>query len=178
MLKTNLQTAQNKYIKVILKLHPRTHLEAVHFKKVNFLKVEQRVGWIKLAMVHKIVHKSAPPYLEVLLNPVRAVHSHNTRGSQSNFIPLKCKTNFGKNTFSYTAICLWNELPTSLKLISNERSFKSNLKIYMNNWTNVSYYSCCCCFYILFLCLVTIFIYRQGNVLSFLSCNHFYLPSG
>ncbi len=131
--KTKLQTTQNKLIRAVSKLHPRTHLDAVHFRKVSILKVENRAVQIKSGVAHKIVNKTAPPYLADLLNPKRLNLSHNTRGSLSNFIAMRFQTYFGKNTLAYTATCLWNELPMSLKLISNERSFKSNLKKWLPN---------------------------------------------
>ncbi len=116
-----------------MKLHPHTHLDAVHFRKVSLLKVENRAVQIKSGIAHKIVNKTATPYLADLLNPERLNHSHNTRGGQTNLIPMQFKTDFGKNMFAYTATCLWNELPMSLKLISNESSFKSNLKKWLSS---------------------------------------------
>jgi len=40
-LKNKLQTAQNKLIRAVLKLHPRTHLDSVHFRMM-------KKGWYRL----------------------------------------------------------------------------------------------------------------------------------
>jgi len=52
-LKGKLQICQNKWIRVILKLHPRTDLLPIYFSSLGWLRVEERVCQLKLCLVYK-----------------------------------------------------------------------------------------------------------------------------
>ena len=54
---------QNKIIRFILKLEPRSHIGRVEFEKLGMLKVEDRIKQLKLNHVFKIYHDEAPEYL-------------------------------------------------------------------------------------------------------------------
>ena len=41
VLKGKLQTSQNKLVRVVLKLHPRTHLLPAHFNSLKWLRVDE-----------------------------------------------------------------------------------------------------------------------------------------
>lgn len=127
-IKNKLQKAQNKLIRVVLKLHPQSHLELIHFRQVNWLKVEDRVTYIKMILTYKITKNRVPEYLTNYFTTVRDTHSHFTRGSTINFIPWRFKTQFGKNTFRYSAALLWNRLPMEIKCSPSERVFKQVLR--------------------------------------------------
>ena len=45
--KNKLQVCQNKLIRTVLKLPPRTHLDYSHFKLLNWLPVDKRVTQLK-----------------------------------------------------------------------------------------------------------------------------------
>lgn len=128
ILKTRLQSAQNKLVRIILKLHPRTHLLPEHFDSLKWLRVEERVTLIKLCMVHRILNNAAPDYLRSYFIKVSDVHDHATRGSFSNLVPVRFKRNIGQNTFRYTACVAWNDLPSFMKSMSSLISFKIALK--------------------------------------------------
>lgn len=129
-LKNKLQTSQNKLIRLLLALHPRTHLLPAHFSSLKWLRVEERVKQIKLCLVHKIMQNAVPKYLQNYFTKVSDVHSYSTRGSSYNIVPSKFKSCMIKNSFLYSAALLWNGLPDSLKLVDTLSKFKSNLK----NW--------------------------------------------
>lgn len=129
-LKGRLQTAQNKLVRLILKLQPRTHLSQSHFDSLKWLRVEERVSQIKLCMVHKIIRNAVPQYLRGYFVRVRNVHGHATRGSLTDLVPVRFKRVIGQNTFLYSAAVLWNSLPMELKSIKPFPTFKSAVK----NW--------------------------------------------
>ena len=79
-LRNRLQTAQ-KLTRVVLKLHPRTHLDSQHFKALGWLRVEDRVGMMRLRLVHNIITDSAPDYFRDYFTKVRDSHDHWTRDS-------------------------------------------------------------------------------------------------
>ena len=60
-LKARLQTSQNKLVRFLLDLHPRSHLTPTHFSKVGWLRVEDRVKQLGLSLVYKIHYTSLVP---------------------------------------------------------------------------------------------------------------------
>ena len=69
--KNKLQVLQNKAMRFILNLGPRSHLGTEEFKALNFLPVELQVNKIKLNIMFDIVHGTAPSYLSDAVTPVR-----------------------------------------------------------------------------------------------------------
>ena len=132
-LKKQLQTAQNKLIRLILQLHPRTHLLQSHFDSLKWLRVEERVNQIKLCMVHRIVSNVVPRYLSNYFRKTSDVHGHATRGSSTDFDPVRCNQCIGQSSFLYTAAVLWNSLPTVIKTRVSFSSFKSAVKSWIRS---------------------------------------------
>lgn len=127
-LKNRLQTAQNKLIRVVLKLPPRTHLDSQHFKSLGWLTVEDRVTMLKLRLVHGIFLDSAPSYFRGYFKRVSDSHNHRTRASDANVNVFRFRTVVGKSTFAYTGAIAWNSLPASLKSIVSKNLFKVAVK--------------------------------------------------
>ena len=86
--KGKLQVCQNKLIRTVLKLPPRTHLDYSHFKLLNWLPVDKRVNQLKLSHVHNVIHGTAPKYMSNYFIPVNSSHNIGTRSSQASLIPL------------------------------------------------------------------------------------------
>ena len=63
-----LQIVQNKVIRFVLGIPPRTHLGCSEFSRVNILPVKYRADQIKLNHMFNIVHGSAPEYLKQSIN--------------------------------------------------------------------------------------------------------------
>ena len=135
-LKNKLQTSQNKLVRLIHTLHPRTHLLPTHFNSLGWLRVKQRVSFLKMCMVHRIIQNKAPRYFNKYFLKVCDVHKYSTRGSATDFIPCKVNTSIGKASFLFSAAMTWNSLPNVTKLIQSTPSFKSSLKSFLNTtWT-------------------------------------------
>ncbi len=132
-----LQTCQNRIIRFIHNLDSRTHLDAAHFSKLNSLDVTCRVNLLALNMMHKIYYETAPSYMcETSL--VHNVHSHNTRRSKMTFVLPHVKS-FGRKTFIYNAIKLWNNLPTETKMVLDKKVFKVKCKeLFLNDMLSSS----------------------------------------
>lgn len=128
-LKVKLQTCQNKLIRVVHKLHPRTHLHPDHFSSLRWLKVEERVSQLKLCLVYKIKNNLAPKYLVNYFSKVSDTHNYSTRGSSTDYRLCRFKSCMGKFSFLYSAAVLWNGLPLNLKTVSSSYSnFKFLIK--------------------------------------------------
>ena len=97
-LKTRLQTSQNKLVRLLLGLSPRTHLTPTHFDRLDWLRVDDRVQHLAMGLVHKIRYSTRIPlYLSKYFLKVNEVHSHYTRGSATNHVQPRFGTNKGLN---------------------------------------------------------------------------------
>ena len=127
-LSNRLQTAQNKLIRVVLKLTPRTHLDAHHFNSLGWLRVENRVTMLKLGMVHDIYWDISPNYFRGYFTRVSDSHNHRTRASDHNINLLRFRTLMGKCTLAYTGAVAWNSLPAPIKSMDSKNRFKSAVR--------------------------------------------------
>ena len=76
--KKRLQIIQNKVIRFVLGIPPRTHLGCSEFSRVNILPVKYRADQIKLNHMFNIVHGWAPEYLKHSINLSRS-NRYDTR---------------------------------------------------------------------------------------------------
>ena len=114
-MKIRLQTSQNKLVRLLLGLTPRTHLTPAHFDRLGWLRVDDRVQYLALCQVNKIRNSTTiPMYFSNYFLSINEVHSYNTRGSATNHVQPRYSTNKGLSSFrSYAK--MWNALPTALK---------------------------------------------------------------
>ena len=118
---------QNKLIRFILKLKPRSHIGSDKLSKLNMLKVDDQVKQLKLKHVLNIYNNTAPHYMNFNFNKLSHTHRYNTRGGSTNFLVpvIKGQT---CNTFFYTGIKEWNLLPTHIKSCISHLQFKKAVK--------------------------------------------------
>ena len=88
-LKRKLQIAQNKVIRFINQLRPRTRITSDILMNLNLLNVEIGVKQLRLNHVHKIFYNLCPSYLQENFVPLRDVQHHNTRSSGYKFLVPK-----------------------------------------------------------------------------------------
>lgn len=143
-LKNRLQTSQNKLIRFVLDMDSRSHVGLEHFKYLNWLPVPKRVDQIILCHVFKISTGTAPEYLCEHFVPLSSVHNRCTRSTMSaipaqndsfsfTFIDNKHYAiprvnSFGKKSFSYRGVSLWNGLPQELRRCKALCNFKKAVK--------------------------------------------------
>ena len=138
-LKNKLQVTQNKIIRFVLGLHPRTHIDKTHFVKLNWLPVSKRVDQIILCHMFKVHSGIAPGYLKEHFIPLSTVHSYPTRQrvsvkclegavSETGRYSIPQVKSFGKKSFSYIGCKLWNEMPQDARNAKNVPHFKSIVK--------------------------------------------------
>ncbi len=120
--KNKLQILQNKIIRSILDLGPRTRITEEHMAELNILRIPGRVKQLRLNTAHKIFYNQAPTYLNANFKRARDRTQH-TRRSQWIFIVPIIKGAEG-NTFSFNAMKDWTSLPEQLKNCENIASFK------------------------------------------------------
>merc|ERR1712121_378365 len=119
-LKDKLQATQNKMIRFILNLDNRAHIGNKERVKAGFLSVTDRVKQLKLGHVFKIKNKTSPYYLSTNFQRLNEIENKPvTRGTDNNFFSPRICT----DTFAYSAIREWNELPSKIKDIQGEKAF-------------------------------------------------------
>ena len=126
-MKGKLQIAQNKRIRVVLKVSPRTHIGRSCFQELNWLPV--RLGCPRLDQVYRSIYGPAPRYLSDYFPHVRDAHNHSTRSGVADVCLYRFRSNAGKGTFLYTGASEWNELPLPIKTMSSLDSCKNKVKI-------------------------------------------------
>ena len=127
-LKDKLQVTQNKIIRFIFNLDNRAHIGNKEIVKAGFLNVIDRVKQLKLGHVFRIKSQTSPYYLST--NFQRLNENENaivTRATAYNFYKPRICT----NTFTYSAITEWNDLPNNIKDIKGEKNFKESLKNFL-----------------------------------------------
>ena len=130
--KNSLQVAQNKTVRFINNMGPRSSVGRPELASVGFLCVEDRVKQLRLGHAHKIYYNKCPHYLKENFIKVSEHHTYNTRSSHSNFVVPKIR-GVDSTSFFYTAINDWNTLPNDLKTVENHDSFKTNLKQFLKS---------------------------------------------
>ena len=127
---SRLQRVQHSAARLISRTKKHDHITPVMIE-LDWLPVESRVKYKVLLYVYKVVHGSAPSYLQDMLSvcrPTRALRS----ASQSLLSVPKARTvTYGDRSFRVAAPTLWNMLPDYLKNAPTERMFKKQLKTHL-----------------------------------------------
>ena len=130
-LKGRFDVMQRKMIRFINKMDPRCHVDQQNLKQLQWLSVRDRVRYFRLMHVFRISKGTSPDYLGGNFTQVGAVHSHNTRGSVSDYhISESGRSSLKCSSFSFIAKKEWNSLPRELKLTNGIGSFKNKLRKY------------------------------------------------
>jgi hypothetical protein len=84
--------------------------------------------------MYKCMNGLAPEYLTEFFKKWSSVNNYTLRStSLDNLHVQKPNTNFGKRSFQYSGIILWNSLPLTLKECKNLELFKRHCSIYLLN---------------------------------------------
>ncbi len=121
--KNKLQIIQNKMVRFILNMGPRTHITNKHMFDLNIIKIPRRVQQLRLNITHKIYYNQAPTYLQTNFNKNRD-RGHHTRGCHGNYVVPNGTGAEEGNTFYFNAIKDWNSLPIDIKNCENVSSVK------------------------------------------------------
>ena len=129
-LRNRLDVLQRRMVRFIHSKESRSHIGSSDLKHLAWLSIPDRVQFFKLIQLKKIRLGKAPPYLSHSFFPITQRHTHNTRGSSTDFFVSK-DLNRSFSSFAFTAVEHWNGLPSSLKGIDSLHTFKSKLKEYL-----------------------------------------------
>ena len=118
-------------MRYIFSLDPRCHVDGSNLKGLGWLSVRDRVKFFRLVHVFKVSKGLSPSYLSDGFVNVNQVHSHNTRGSVSDFhVSDRALTSLQRDTFRFKGKMEWNSLPRDLKKVTGLNTFKTKLRSY------------------------------------------------
>ena len=124
-----LQVIQNRAARVIFNVKYDHSAEPL-LRSLHWLPVRARVQFKILTIVHKCLNKTAPVYLQSLLN----YHHINRQLRSSNqsllHIP-RVNTRLAERSFRVAGPKLWNTLPACLKNTTDENKFRRDLKTHL-----------------------------------------------
>jgi len=130
-LKNKLQVAQNKTVRFILEMEPRSHIGQAELDSLHMLNVNSRVKQLRLNHVFKIFSNSSPDYLSHKFIKISSVNNHQTRGSIHNF-QIPRVNGAAACTFYANAIKDWNSLPSHKQNITKLCTFKISIKDFLS----------------------------------------------
>ena len=81
----------------------------------------------KALMVHKSLNGLVPEYLSSKFLK-RSGMRYSLRDSENKLVVPHPRTNYMKNSFSYSGATLWNSLPCNLRMIKSFNQFKSKVR--------------------------------------------------
>ena len=128
-LRQRIDVLQRRMVRFVFSHGPRHHVDSVDLKRLSWMSIADRVGYFKMMHVFKIRHGLAPSYLTERFTRVEQRHSYNTRGSGRNF-SVSDEICGSLVSFSYTAVKLWNQMPTDIKEARTLTIFKKKLREY------------------------------------------------
>ena len=112
-------------VRYILDLPPRSHIGQTQLNVLGLLNISDRVQFIRLSHVFKILNMASPLYLKGNFN--RIFHAVNTRASAHNlFVPQL--QGIASKTFFYNGIKDWNRLSSDIKSTSSLLPFKTKVR--------------------------------------------------
>ena len=122
-LKNRLDVIQRKMVRFLNNMDFREHVDHKDLHKLSWLSVPDRVSYLKLLHLFRVRHGMAPKYLMCNFKTISEAHSHNTRGSDYNYVVSR-DLSLSQSGFAYTAIKLWNSLPPSINSIDTQPRFQ------------------------------------------------------
>ena len=104
------------------------------FNDLHWMTFEERVNYMTAVLTYKAMNNLAPSYLSNLLVPVSNTLAYGTRSTTNNNLVIPThNTELFKQSFSYSAVTIWNSIPLSLKETPSLQYFKNKAKLYLTD---------------------------------------------
>ena len=127
-----LQRFQNKAARLVLRRRSRDHVTPMLIH-LHWLPVRARIDYKIAVLCFKCLKKTAPIYLQELIQPY--IPSRSLRSASRSLLrePSTIARKLGRRAFSFYAPKMWNSLPEHLRDIDSisEKLFKKNLKTHL-----------------------------------------------
>ena len=101
-------------------------------KSIKMLSMKQRTLYRLLCIVHKSLLTAKPQYINEMLKPKLSTRTLRSTDDRYLLSSDRCRLSRTLNgAFVYSAPLNWNQLPLSIRMISNHDAFKRNVKKYI-----------------------------------------------
>ena len=129
---SRLQRIQNRAARIICNAkYDQPAKPLLH--SLHWLPVEARIQFKVLLLVYKCINNTAPVYLRQLLNYKRS-STYSLRSADATLLEIPVvKTKIAERAFSFAGPKLWNALPSELRQVAIEESFRRQLKTHLFN---------------------------------------------
>ena len=120
-------------VRLIFK-QPRTDHSSItlKMKSIKMLSMKQRTLYRQLCIVHKSLLTAKPQYINEMLKPKLSTRTLRSTDDRYLLSSDRCRLSRTLNgAFVYSAPLNWNQLPLSIRMISNHDAFKRNVKKYI-----------------------------------------------
>ena len=119
-----LQKLQNRAARILTFSSYDANADVV-LASINWKKLETQRKIQKAVMVHKSLYGLAPDYLWSMFVNRSIVANYSLRDTEGKLAIPKPRTDYLRNSFSYSGAVLWNSLPTDLQQTENPNQFKA-----------------------------------------------------
>ena len=109
-----LQKLQNRAARVLKFSSYDTSADPL-IRQLGWNKLDNQRKFHKAVMVHKSLHGLAPDYLCSMFTDRSSITSYSLRDTEGKLAIPKPRTDYLKNSFSYSGAMLWNSLPMDLR---------------------------------------------------------------
>ena len=123
-----LQYIQNKLARVICDVGNRDHYIIDQFRNLHWLPVRSRIEFKVATLCFKSLFVEQPRHLRDISHPY--ISSRTLRSTDKQLLVLpRTKMNTATARFSYSGPEVWNLLPSSLRSVDSNDTFKSQWKV-------------------------------------------------
>lgn len=125
-----IQRVQNGAARILKRVPGRNHITPV-LRELHWLPVQARIEYKIILTAFKCIHGFAPKYLDELIE----VRDPPRPGMRSSAAPMLTSA-LGRNvhmtrSFGFSAPCLWNSLPETIRQVQSLMIFKNQLKTFL-----------------------------------------------
>lgn len=125
-----LQYVQNQAIRIITYQPSRCSASAI-LQGLRILTIHKLFLFNMATLTYNSLHSNMP---FMVFNKEQLINQNITRfASNNNLLLPKVRTNYGRFTSTFTAISVWNGIPSDVKMSPNIGSFKKRLNSYLLN---------------------------------------------
>ena len=119
-----LQKLQNRAARVLTFSSYDTNADVL-IDKLGWKKLSSQRQFQKAVMVYKSLNGLAPDYMHSMFVNRDSVNPYSLRNTEGKLAVPKPRTNYLRNSFSYSGAVLWNSLPIGLRQANNLTNFRA-----------------------------------------------------
>ena len=128
-----LQKLQNRAAWILTFSSYAVNAISIVLASIDWKKLETQRRIQKAVMVHKSLYGLAPDYLQSMFVNRNIVANYSLRDTEGKLAIPKPRTDYLRNSFSYSGAVLWNSLPPDLRQTENPNQFKAGASIFFTN---------------------------------------------